>query len=103
MLALNRQQIFEEGVEDVRRNFSSPLFVDFRFVPVSVEPESAVSQIFRECLPVIAFALQDAADLASSVHLVCAASGIPILICEDEKDFALLAVIGAVEPGLGRV
>ena len=70
MLALDREEVLEKGIEDVGGNLGSPLFVDFRFVPVSVEAEGRVGQVFRKRLPVISFALEHATDLTTGVHLV---------------------------------
>src|SRR5580658_982458 len=69
MLAANRKQIFVKKIENIRRHFRPPL-VDLFFVPVPIEPQRRIGQVFRKRQPVSPFTPQHGADLSPGMHFV---------------------------------
>ncbi len=102
MIALGGPKIYVENVERAAGDFRAPL-LHFFFIPMAIEADGAVGKILRECLTVVAFAVEDIADLATGVHVIDHSGSGAALIAENEEHLAGFAVIGAIEPCLGRV
>src|ERR1700691_2389303 len=69
VLAANRKQIFVKKIKSIRRHLRPPL-VDLFFIPVPIEPQRRIGQVFRKRQPVSPFTRQHVADLAPGMHFV---------------------------------
>src|SRR5579863_223806 len=94
-------EIGQQGVENDHRRFRAPTF-QFRFAPVAIQSDRS-GDVFGKRLAVVAFTDEDIADLTASVHFIDSPAGLAAAVGEGEVDFAGVAVVFAVVPGLRSV
>src|SRR5437868_6026710 len=96
---LGGAQVGLKSVERSHGHLGAP-HVHLFLVPVTVQADGRVGEIFGKTQAVVALTNQSVTELTAGVRSVDTTTGAVFAIGKDEKDLALFAVVRTVEPGL---